>query len=209
MPPRPDVSDARRAQILGAAVAVFARAGLQEARMDDIAREAGLSKGALYLYFDSKDDIIACLMRDLFTRQFEDAKAVLAAPGTVADRLLALTHRVAQDIGEMEAVMPIAWELYAVAARRRDIREFLRGYFDDYRDLLTAFFRRRVRAGELRAVKPDALAVSVIALYEGLTILWVTSPRAVRWEEQTAAAVRLLLTGLGGTRRSSARKEET
>ena len=45
MSPRPDVSEERRNQILEAAMAVFARQGFEQARMDDIAQEVGLSKG--------------------------------------------------------------------------------------------------------------------------------------------------------------------
>jgi AcrR family transcriptional regulator len=60
--PRPDVSEERQNQILEAAVAVFARVGFRTARMDDMAEQAGLSKGALYLYYQSKDAIIAALL---------------------------------------------------------------------------------------------------------------------------------------------------
>lgn len=51
MSPRPDVSEERKNQILEAAIAVFARLGFQQTRMDDIAEQAGLCKGALYLYY--------------------------------------------------------------------------------------------------------------------------------------------------------------
>ena len=51
----------RRRQILDAAAASFARKGLHAATMDDVCKEAGLSKGALYGYFGSKDDIVAAL----------------------------------------------------------------------------------------------------------------------------------------------------
>ncbi|HET7081061.1 MAG TPA: helix-turn-helix domain-containing protein, partial [Chloroflexia bacterium] len=57
MSPRPDVSEERKNQILDAAAAVFSRLGFHEARMDDIVRESGLSKGTLYWYFTSKDAI--------------------------------------------------------------------------------------------------------------------------------------------------------
>ncbi|HEY6540074.1 MAG TPA: helix-turn-helix domain-containing protein, partial [Ktedonobacteraceae bacterium] len=66
MSPRPDVSEERRNQILAAASTVFARSGFHEARMDDIAEEVGLSKGALYLYYKSKDAIIAALLKFFF-----------------------------------------------------------------------------------------------------------------------------------------------
>jgi AcrR family transcriptional regulator len=49
MAPRQDVSEQRRHQIMDAAFAVFSRLGFERASMDDIAKEAGVSKGALYL----------------------------------------------------------------------------------------------------------------------------------------------------------------
>ena len=54
MSPRPDVSKERKQQILDAAEDVFTRKGLDNARMDDIAKRTGLSKGSLYWYFKSK-----------------------------------------------------------------------------------------------------------------------------------------------------------
>ena len=61
MSPKPDVSEERTAQIITAAMQVFAQQGLEKARMDDIASESGLSKGTLYLYFKSKDAIISAI----------------------------------------------------------------------------------------------------------------------------------------------------
>ncbi len=52
MSPRPDVSEERKQQILEAAIAVFARLGFRSARMDDIAEQAGLSKGGCAGYFE-------------------------------------------------------------------------------------------------------------------------------------------------------------
>jgi len=54
----PDAGEVRRNQILDAATAVFARLGFERARMDDIVEASGLSKGALYWYFNSKEEII-------------------------------------------------------------------------------------------------------------------------------------------------------
>jgi AcrR family transcriptional regulator len=66
MSPRPDVSEERKNQILEAAIAVFARLGFDQSRMEDIAGQAGLSKGALYLYYKSKDAIVAALLTYFF-----------------------------------------------------------------------------------------------------------------------------------------------
>src|SRR5688500_8917991 len=53
--------DARRAQIVNAAVACFAREGFHRTTMHDICREAGLSPGAVYRYFASKDELIQAI----------------------------------------------------------------------------------------------------------------------------------------------------
>jgi AcrR family transcriptional regulator len=89
MSPRPDVSEERRSQILEAALKVFARLGLDKARMDDIVSESGLSKGAIYWYFKSKDEIIAAILDSLFNREMQELETLNAREGPVYERLLA------------------------------------------------------------------------------------------------------------------------
>ena len=84
MSPRPDVSEEHKNQILEAAIAVFARLGFQQTRMDDIAEQAGLSKGALYLYYKSKDAIIAALLKYFFTQEFKRLQAFVEADHEVS-----------------------------------------------------------------------------------------------------------------------------
>src|SRR4029077_12370180 len=55
---------ARPAEILDAALAVFAQKGYAAARMDDIARRAGVTKGTIYLYFENKEAVFKTLVRE-------------------------------------------------------------------------------------------------------------------------------------------------
>ena len=66
MSPRPNVTDERTSQIINAAEDVFTKKGFDEARMDDIAEQTGLSKGTLYNYFKSKDDLIIAILDRIF-----------------------------------------------------------------------------------------------------------------------------------------------
>jgi len=194
--PRPSVSHERVPQILAAATSVFARLGFQQARVDDIAAEAGVSKGTLYLYFASKDDIIAALMRELFDGEVAALCAQLDRPGTVAERLHALTRRVTEDLARMAALLPMAWEFYAVAARQETVRVFCREYFRACREALVRLVEDGIASGELRRIDPGDAAFAIAALYEGLLILWITDPEVVRPEEQGAAAIDLLMRGM-------------
>src|SRR5688500_16252429 len=57
--------DARPQEILNAALRVFAKKGFAAARIDDIAAEAGIAKGTVYLYFDSKEAMFKGLLREV------------------------------------------------------------------------------------------------------------------------------------------------
>src|SRR5690242_11290187 len=112
MSPRPDVSEERKTQILEAAIKVFSRMGLDQARMDDIVAEAGLSKGALYWYFKSKDDIIVAILESLFTREMSALEALLEAKGPVYERLLGFVAHTAAELKTMAHLTPILYEFY-------------------------------------------------------------------------------------------------
>lgn len=77
----------RLAAILSAAESVFARKGYYETRMDDIALKAELSKGALYYYFKSKDEIYVHLLEAESKKVYAEIKARLAEKTTVKDIL--------------------------------------------------------------------------------------------------------------------------
>ena len=198
MSPRPNVSEERKQQILEAAIAVFARLGFRATRMDDVAEQAGLSKGALYLYYKSKDAIIAALLQHLFAQEFKQLQALVESEskGPVVEQLLILTRQLASMMQWVGKLMPITFEFYAIAGRDKAVRQFLKEYFTDYRTLLARLIERGIAQGELRDIDTEATAITLTALFEGLALLFFVDPEATRWAEQTETSVRLLLSGL-------------
>lgn len=80
--------EARRLELIDAALAVFSRVGFAAAKMDDVADEAGVSKGTVYLYFDSKEQLFEGVVKAKMLPAFESAAEMLIdlnAPA--ADRL--------------------------------------------------------------------------------------------------------------------------
>jgi AcrR family transcriptional regulator len=118
MSPRPDVSKERTKQILEAAMKVFSRAGFQKASMDDIVAESGLSKGALYWYFKSKDEIIAGILDYMFAREVADIRALPEAEGSAHDRLLRFAQLTLAEVRQMTHLLPITYEFYTLALRQ-------------------------------------------------------------------------------------------
>jgi AcrR family transcriptional regulator len=190
------VSEERKNQILDAAAAVFSRLGFHEARMDDIVRESGLSKGTLYWYFTSKDAIITGLMQRIFDLGMGGLRRLEGADGPVRERLLDYTRRLGDDFQRLSAVQSIAFEFYAVAARHKTVRQFLKEYFKQYRATVARLIAQGIDRGEFRPVDPDTVATTLAALYEGLVLLWFVDREAIQWETQGTESVRLLLDGL-------------
>ena len=87
----------RRRQILDAAASSFARKGLHNATMDDVCLEAGLSKGALYGYFKSKDDIVSALKVESVQREAAVLKTAMQG-GTPDQAFTAMLHWVAGGV---------------------------------------------------------------------------------------------------------------
>lgn len=85
---RPMEKAARRRAILDAALAVFARDGFAGARLDEVARRAGVAKGTLYLYFTDKEALFRGLVEDNIAPVLADADHVVGAfPGTTRELL--------------------------------------------------------------------------------------------------------------------------
>jgi len=110
MTPRPDVSEERKKQILEAASNVFARAGFDDARMDDIAAESGLSKGSLYWYFKNKDAIIQAILENILNREFSKIREMFDEDISARKKINKFVTYIAKDLKLMKPLLPIFYE---------------------------------------------------------------------------------------------------
>ncbi|HET9496146.1 MAG TPA: TetR/AcrR family transcriptional regulator [Chloroflexia bacterium] len=179
MSPRPDVSEERVRQILEAAGAVFARSGFSDTRMDDIATAAGLSKGALYLYFPGKEGIIMALLRHTFDRELEGIEAALGGEGTVVERLVEYVRTQCRETAHLRDLLPVTFEFYATALRNGELRSFFHEYFARSTGLLSRLLQQGIDRGELRPHDTHAVATLLTAQFEGLALLWLLDPDAI------------------------------
>lgn len=196
MTPRPDVSEERRGQILEAATSVFSRLGFHGARMEDVALESGLAKGTLYLYYRSKDELIGALLERIFGWGMRDLRGALASEGRAGERIVELSGRMSREVERLSMLLPIWFEFYAVAARNEAVKPFVKRYFEEYREALASVVREGIEGGEFREVDAGQVAVTIISLFEGVTLLWALDPDAVPAGKQMEASIRLLIEGL-------------
>jgi AcrR family transcriptional regulator len=163
---------AREQQILDAALLVFAQRGFAATRMDDIVLASGLSKGALYWYFESKDALILGLLkRILAAGQLLYAKALIKSSGSLLERFSLLIERFTGAIAQFPELASLLLEFYALAARQQSARLLVQDFFRQYLAALEALLRQGVERHEVRALDPAEAAEQALALVEGLLLL--------------------------------------
>lgn len=94
-------SEARPGEIIEAALAVFAEKGFAAARLDDIAARAGISKGALYLYFETKQDLFRAVVREAVAPNLATVAAFVSkSPLPFGDLIRLIFARIAEVVTE-------------------------------------------------------------------------------------------------------------
>jgi AcrR family transcriptional regulator len=195
MSPRPDVSEERKDQIIDAASEVFTEKGFQKARMDDIAEKSGLSKGALYWYFKSKDDIVIGIFDRIFSREARDLETLVSSADTASDRLLQYTERVTQDVKRLLRFAPITYEFLSLAFRNRYLQKAFKHYLKEHMDILVPIIQEGIDSGEFRAVDPEEAAIAVGAIFEGTLALWVYDNELVKPDYHIQTGIQFLIEG--------------
>jgi AcrR family transcriptional regulator len=154
----------RPGEILDAALAVFAEKGFAAARLDEIAARAGVSKGALYLYFETKEDIFRAVVGQMIAPNIQAVRAMIAAhPGPLSDLLRAFGAQVAVLID----TLPIGGVAKMVIGEARNFPEIARVWHDELVVHATGALTDAIRAaqarGEARPGDPRAFALQLIA----------------------------------------------
>lgn len=196
MSPKPDVSEERTEQIMNAAEQVFKRKGLNQARMDDIAEETGLSKGTLYLYFKSKQELIISILERFFQATIAKFYARVDTDLSAVDAISQFTEAAIHDYSTMLHVLPITYEFFAMAFRNKIVQKAMTNYFDHFLETLTPIIQRGIDAGELRPVDADEVAIAIGAIYEGTVLLWIYDKTKVDIEQHIRSSIQLLLDGI-------------
>ena len=200
-PRRDEVRDlvvrARREQIVGAATRVFAEKGFGRATTREVAREAGVSEGTIYNYFEDKDALLMAILDRLneTERRAEDFEEGMA---TDFRRFFEgyLRRRISL-IWEDREVFRVALSEMLVNAELRE--RYLRRVVEPTMRIAEENLRSRMEQGEVRETDPPLAARSLAGAVLGIVVLGLLGDEEVasRQDEGSDVLAGLLLIGLG------------
>ncbi|RAK60409.1 TetR family transcriptional regulator [Phenylobacterium hankyongense] len=154
----------RPSEIIDAALAVFAEKGFAAAKLDEIAARAGVSKGALYLYFATKQDLFRAVVEQAIAPNLHLIRTAIAAhPGPISDLLRLIAGRLAEVVERL----PVGGVVKMVIGEARNFPELARVWHDELvaqaLDAMTDAIRAAQARGEVRPGDPRAYAVQFVA----------------------------------------------
>ncbi len=198
MAPKPDVSAERKQQIFRAALTCFGRQGFHLTTMDDIVEESGLSKGALYWYFDSKKALFLALFQEMMGQMAQSWQTIAADESTCAsDKLRASMALFRSELEELVPFFRVMIEAWALTRHDEEVEALIRDFYRPYLEIMLQIIQQGVSGGEFFVASPEAMALVVMTLYDGLALAIATGLWTRDWGEITDAAEALVLNGLG------------
>ena len=151
--------DARPGELTAAALELFVEKGFAATRLDDVAKRAGVSKGTLYLYFESKEELFKAVVREGIVARLGEAEELIDTfPGTSADLLREILHRWWLQLGATR----LAGITKLMMAEAGNFPELARFYHEEVIQRANAMLRcamkRGIASGEFREINLDYAA---------------------------------------------------
>jgi AcrR family transcriptional regulator len=174
-------AQARRRQIVEAALICFARQGFHKTTMQDVVKQSGLSPGSIYCHFRSKQDIIVAVVEERHAHERVLVERALQMP-TFAE---AMDQIAADFIGALRRPEERAWrrltvQLWAESLHDRRLAAAVRDGVERPKATLARLVKRAQAREELpKAADPEAVARLLIAMFQGLVL-------QLTWDKEVA-----------------------
>lgn len=186
-----------REELLTAALKVFAAHGYRQASVDEIAAEAGYSKGALYWHFSGKEQLLLALIDERIDEPMREMVALLQSAPPERDMSVEATRAFARQLAEQREAVLLEREYWSLAIRDPDLRERYVERQQQLRQAFAAALEARVRhlgAPELPMPSEDVARI-VLSIIGGLAVDALVDPRSTP-PELLGEALALIYSGL-------------
>jgi len=184
-------SEETRARILESSIKLFSTRGYNAASVDDICAEAGISKGAFYHHFESKQALFLALL-DGWLQTID--KAIKASKDkTAPETFMQMTEAfpfIFESAGEN---LPMFLEFWLQASRDDKIWQASIAPYRRYHKYFTALIKKGVDEGSFVDVDPELTARMIVAMAMGLLLQSLLDPKGAKWEKTAREVTTMMM----------------
>ncbi|MCL4529003.1 MAG: TetR/AcrR family transcriptional regulator [Chloroflexi bacterium] len=187
-------SEETRSKIIESAIKLFSSRGFNAASVDDICADAGISKGAFYHHFESKQALFLALL-DGWLQTIDDAIEASkdkSAPETFMRMTEAFPY-IFQSAGNH---LPMYMEFWLQASRDEKIWQATVAPYRRYHKYFATLIKKGIDEGSFAEMNPDVAARLIVSTAMGLLLQSLLDPKGAKWEKVARESTTMLLNSL-------------
>lgn len=189
----------RQAELLGIAIEVFARRGYQSTTMDEIAEQAGVSKGMLYIYFKNKEALFGAVFRwygKIISEMMLTAISNTADEIQQLEQIASVWGQIAEEHRDYVPLFLDFWAAASIKGMRSDYADELERMYEEYRTLIIDIIERgKVNGRFKKDTDSRAAAYLLVGGMDGIFIQsWLSQPKAL--DKIVKQSMRMVLDGI-------------
>jgi AcrR family transcriptional regulator len=183
-----------RSRIMDSAIRLFSRQGYNKASVDVICAEAGISKGAFYHHFKSKQALLLALL-DSWLQTIDNAIGA-SRDKTAPETFMQMTEAFPYLFETAGEGLPMFLEFSLQASRDKKVWEASIAPYRRYHKYFTSLIKKGVEEGSFVEVDPELTARMIVATAMGLLLQSLLDPKSAKWEKVARDSTNLLVNSL-------------
>ncbi len=192
-------AETTKQNLLAAGLQVFSRKGYQATRVEDIAKEANVTTGAIYHHFGGKSALYVALVEKSDAKTNRLAQQIIdegGSPATILRRLLIRLFEFLEEDKEYQAVVELFLNKTEFSAELSFVSEQTRKGRRQLTQFLSNLIRAGVEAGDFHAeISPETTAIALVGFMNGMSLTWVQDPEYFSIKERAENLVDAFLFG--------------
>src|SRR5512146_899810 len=187
-------SEETRTKILDSAIKLFSTRGFSAASVDDICEEAGISKGAFYHHFESKQALFLALLDSWL--QAIDGAIEASKDKTAPETFMQMTEAFPYLFETAGEGLPMFLEFWLQASRDKKIWEASVAPYRRYHKYFTLLIKKGVDEGSFVEVNPELASRMIVSTAMGLLLQSLFDPKGAKWEKVARDSTTMLVEGM-------------
>ncbi len=193
-------AEATRQSILDAALMVFGRQGFTATSLEEIARTAGVTRGAVYWHFKNKLALYKCLIDQSYDRVAQAEASILAANVSPLEKLRTIMNEYLRHLAENQwfrAIEKVSVFNMGTTEELAPLTATANDYIRQKKDGISTLVAQGISQGEIRSnLSPDLIAAAVVSYLYGIEMSWLSDEGLFPLKKYLAQMVDLFLDGI-------------
>ena len=189
-------SEETRSNILDASISLFASQGFERTTVAEICSKAGVSKGAFFHHFPTKQDVFMQVLENWLASLDVQLKVMMDSSNSVSDGLVQMAGIGREVFNQSNGQLGMFLEFWEQSRHDPEVWKVTVAPYRKYTQLFAFYLRKGIEQGSVEPVDPDVAARMIVAMAVGFLLQNLMDPQATDWKNTVVDSMNLLLNGL-------------